>query len=151
MTMRVALVVPVALPCTPRGVWQWAGAARGRWAAARTGPSRRHTSYTSATRPVGTGTPECRNAVSKFATVRFGVVPFAASAIPAEIFADSDFNLGELRIRNSRGRVVSRPWPLNDGLGYRTGHASSRFTGSPAALAIHCAGHKAVFFFRFLT
>jgi hypothetical protein len=50
--------------------------------------------------------PERRNAVSKFATVRFGVVPFAASAIPAEIFADSDFNLGERRIRDFRGRVV---------------------------------------------
>jgi len=72
------------------------------------------------------------------------------SAFPAGVFSDCDFNLGELRIRNSRGRVPSRAWPLNDDLGYRTGHASSRFTGSLRAVAMHCVGHKAMIFWGFL-
>lgn len=48
--MRVGLVVPVALPCTPRGCGQGAVVARGRRAAARTGPPGGYTSHTSATR-----------------------------------------------------------------------------------------------------
>lgn len=91
--------------------------------------------------PGDTG-PSCRNIASPKSR-------YFVCLGPCRGFRDCDFNLGGLRIRNSRGRVVSRPWSLNDDLGYRAGHASSRFTGSPAAPAIHCAGYKVMFFLRF--
>jgi hypothetical protein len=110
--MRVALVVPVALPCTPRGVWQGAAVAWGRPARSRTGPPAGHTSYTSATRPVGSGMRErCFN-------IRHS--PFRRLAVrrfhlPYRGIRDCDFNLGDRGFRDFRGRVVSRPRPFNDG------------------------------------
>ena len=50
--------------------------------------------------------------------------------------SNCDFNLSRVGLRNSTSRLVSRPCPLNSGLGHREGHALSRFTGSFGALAI---------------
>lgn len=62
----------------------------------------------------------------------------------------SDFNLSEQRIREFRGRVVSRPRPFNNGRGYRRGYSSSRFTGLLAAPAITCGGCNTMIFLGFL-
>lgn len=64
-----------------------------------------------------------------------------------EVPAKGDFNLGEHGIRDIRGRVVSRLSPLTSGRGCRTGYNFRRFTGSPALLAITCAGYLGVIFF----
>ena len=173
--MRVALVVPVALPCTPRGY------GRGRWrrAAGRVGsphgaagqlhqPHRRHspagTPAAAFRWPVGrvswtlscqrVGVPRsCGSASSIWAVA---AVPLVGQPVwtqrrsfPVEVFAEGDSTLHEHGFQTVRGRVVSRPRTLNNIRGHALGHCWSRFTSSPVALAITCVGCKPMIFWAF--
>jgi hypothetical protein len=84
----VAAVVPVALPCTPRGVWQGAACGAGGTAPLRTG---RRGTYTAYTPPLGLRWNTARRFVVTVAVIR-------------RTSLARDFNLGGRGIR-----TISRP------------------------------------------
>lgn len=118
--MRVALVVPVALPCTPRGGSGGGGVHGSGQPAGHAGLPDSHTSATGTTHRTvigddrfGEGWPRRRplrhragrNAGSPFAAARFSVAPFEAlaTAIPTSVRAESEIS----KAASSRGPAPS--------------------------------------------
>lgn len=163
--MRVALVVPVVLPCAPRGY------GRGRWRRGQAGLPRargRRAATPATPAPLAGSSDVGRRAQPwrRRPSLRRGRASPSFTGSHAAPHAIGCRNvLPPLCPRSSRAaistligiysyiprsRIVSRSRPFNNGCGYRAGYNSSRFGGSQAQFAIYCTGHRAMIFWAFL-